>query len=473
MPDPEACEHSITSYYPSLKTMKQEYDFFKLSLQIALNKTHEGYGIVASLKSMCQNNREEAAWDDCHELLNDVILQLDRIISTPEYISDDAETLISAALTNLDTCRYGFMELGVTNNIYPLLPIKNVSELIFNTLALNNLPHRGSSNYEDGFPTWVKPNDQKLLQDSSSLLSSQETIVVANDNLGDFNTITEAINYLVSLQMNASKRKVIHIKQGIYRGSFIKLKNVMLVGAGISKTIFIGNKNVARGGITGDGFIAKDITFRNTAGERGNQAVALLAKSDHSVFYRCSFEGYQDTLYAHSYRQFYRECNIYGTVDFIFGNAAAVFQNCGIYVARTSRPTCTITAQNRLFPKENTGFSIHDSTIDMHIGGTAKCKGYFGRPWGKFSRVVILKSFLGPVIDKVGWLPWSGKFALDTLYYAEYRNHGPGASLRSRVTWPGYHRNINEAVARKFTVRKFISGTSWLPSTGVPFTIDL
>ncbi|XP_057965507.1 pectinesterase 2-like [Malania oleifera] len=203
--------------------MKQKSDFFKSSLQIALNKTHEGYGIVASLKSMCQNNREEAAWDDCHELFNDVILQLNQIISTPKYISDDAETLISAALTNLDTCRYGFMELGVTNNIYPLLPINNVFDLIFNTLALNNLPCKGSSYYEDGFTTWVKPNDQKRLQDSSSLLSSQETIVVANDNLGDFNTITEAINYLVSLQTNTAKRNVIHIKQGIYHGSYIKV----------------------------------------------------------------------------------------------------------------------------------------------------------------------------------------------------------------------------------------------------------
>ncbi|XP_057948171.1 pectinesterase 2-like [Malania oleifera] len=464
--------------------MKQESDFFKLSLQIALNKTHEGYGIVASLKSMCQNNREEAAWDDCHELFNDVILQLNQIISTPQYISDDAETLISAALTDLDTCRYGFMELGVTNNIYPLLPINNVSDLIFNTLVLNNLPRRGSSYYEDGFPTWVKPNDRKRLQDSSSLLSSQETIVVANDNSGDFNTITEAINYLVSLQTNTMKRKVIHIKQGIYHGSYIRVKNVMLVGAGISKTIFYGNKNVAGGGntttyktctvcVTGDGFIAKDITFRNTAGERGNQAVALLAKSDQSVFYRCSFEGYQDTLYAHSRRQFYRECNIYGTVDFICGNAAAVFQNCGIYVARTSRQTCTITAQKRLFPRENTGFSIHHSTIDMHIRGTAKCQAFFGRPWDKFSRVVILKSFIGPVIDKAGWLPWSGNFALDTLYYAEYGNSGPGASVRSRVKWPGYHPRISEAEAKRFTVRNFISGSSWLPSTGVPFTIDL
>ena len=53
--------------------------------------------------------------------------------------------------------------------------------------------------------------------------------------------------------------------------------------------------------------------------------------ADLSTFYHCSFEGYQDTLYTHSLRQFYRECDIYGTVDFIFGNAAVVFQDCNIY----------------------------------------------------------------------------------------------------------------------------------------------
>ena len=77
--------------------------------------------------------------------------------------------------------------------------------------------------------------------------------------------------------------------------------------------------------VVGDGFIARDITFRNsTAGAANHQAVALRSGSDLSVFYRCSFEGYQDTLYMHSERQFYIECDVYGTVDFIFGNAAVV-----------------------------------------------------------------------------------------------------------------------------------------------------
>lgn len=79
--------------------------------------------------------------------------------------------------------------------------------------------------------------------------------------------------------------------------------------------------------VAGKGFICRDLTVENTAGPAKHQAVALRSDSDLSVFYRCEFAGYQDTLYAHSLRQFFRDCYISGTVDFIFGNAAAVFQN--------------------------------------------------------------------------------------------------------------------------------------------------
>ncbi|KAJ6338026.1 hypothetical protein OIU76_007658 [Salix suchowensis] len=115
--------------------------------------------------------------------------------------------------------------------------------------------------------------------------------------------------------------------------------------------------------VVGDNFIARDMTFRNTAGANNHQAVALRSGSDFSVFYKCSFEGYQDTLYVHSQRQFYRECDIYGTVDFIFGNAAVVFQNCNIYARNPPNKTNTITAQGRTDPNQNTGISIHNCRV--------------------------------------------------------------------------------------------------------------
>lgn len=220
------------------------------------------------------------------------------------------------------------------------------------------------------------------------------------------------------------------------------------------------------------GFVAVNITFRNTAGPSKFQAVAMRSGADMSTFYRCSFQGYQDTLYAHSLRQFYRECDIYGTIDFILGNAAVVLQNCNIY-PRLPLPGQfnPITAQGRTDPNQNTGISIHNCTIkpaEDLAPNVGAVKTYLGRPWKEYSRTVVMQSFLDSVIDPAGWSIWSGDFALSTLYYAEYDNRGPAADTSNRVTWPGYHV-INATDAANFTVDNFLQGNAWLPQTGVPY----
>ncbi|XLU62597.1 hypothetical protein S245_021806, partial [Arachis hypogaea] len=133
-----------------------------------------------------------------------------------------------------------------------------------------------------------------------------------------------------------------------------------------------------------------NITFQNTAGPSKHQAVALRSGADLSAFYMCSFEGYQGTLYAHSMRQFYSDCHIYGTVDFIFGNAAVVFQNCNIFprLPMTSQFN-SITAQGRTDPNQNTGISIHNATIrpaEDLAPRVSVVKTYLGRPWKQYSR---------------------------------------------------------------------------------------
>lgn len=230
----------------------------------------------------------------------------------------------------------------------------------------------------------------------------------------------------------------------------------------------------ANAAVKGPGFIARDITFENTAGPDKHQAVAFRSDSDLSVLFRCAFLGYQDTLYAHSQRQFYRECKITGTVDFIFGDGSAVFQNCQI-LGRKGLPSQknTITAQGRKEPVENTGFSIQFSNIsvepDVMPNSTLT---YLGRPWKLYSRTVIMQSYISEAIKPEGWLEWNGNFALDTLYYGEYMNFGPGAGIENRVKWPGY-RVMNNPQASNFTVSNFLLGNSWLPSTGVKYTAGL
>lgn len=195
--------------------------------------------------------------------------------------------------------------------------------------------------------------------------------------------------------------------------------------------------------VSGDGFWARDMTFENTAGPSGHQAVALRVSSDLSVFYKCSFKGYQDTLLVHSNRQFYRDCHIYGTIDFIFGDASVVFQNCDIFLRRPmDHQTNFITAQGRDDPNKPTGISIQSCQVKPAYDFDSykdSIRSYLGRPWKQYSRTLFLKTDLDGLIDPKGWGEWNGDFALSTLYYGEYMNTRSGASTQNRVTWSGFH----------------------------------
>lgn len=225
--------------------------------------------------------------------------------------------------------------------------------------------------------------------------------------------------------------------------------------------------------MVGNGFVAKGITFENSAGPSKHQAVALRSGSDLSAFYKCSFVGYQDTLYAHSLRQFYRECDVYGTIDFIFGNAAVVLQNCNLYARKPNDNQKNIyTAQGREDPNQNTGISILNCKVTAAsdlIPVISSFKTYLGRPWKEYSRTVFMTSYLGDLIDPAGWLEWNATFALKTLYYGEYLNRGPGSNTTARVKWPGFRVINSSTVASQFTVGAFIQGDEWLNATNIPY----
>ncbi|XP_020108372.1 pectinesterase/pectinesterase inhibitor PPE8B-like [Ananas comosus] len=343
----------------------------------------------------------------------------------------------------------------------------------------------------EGFPNWVTPGARRrILQSASSAFAPDA--VVAQDGSGNYTTVTAAVE---AAPLESEKRYVIYVKKGVYRENVdVKKKkwNLMLVGDGMGQTVITGSRNFIDGwttfrsatvAVSGKGFIARDLTIENTAGPTKHQAVALRSDSDLSAFYRCSFEGYQDTLYAHSLRQFYRDCRISGTVDFIFGNAAAVFQNCQIFVRRPlPDQKNSVTAHGRKDPNQNTGFALQFCNVsaDSDLSATFLANAttnqtytYLGRPWKEYSRTVIMQSYIGNVIRPEGWLEWNGTFGLDTLFYGEYMNFGPGSGLGGRVKWPGYHAMNSSAQAVNFTVAQFIDGNLWLPSTGVKYTAGL
>ncbi|XP_051143641.1 probable pectinesterase/pectinesterase inhibitor 34 [Andrographis paniculata] len=490
-------------------------DLVHISVNVTLQKFGQALYSVSEISNLNMDPHVRSAYEDCLELLDDSVSLLARSLSSVGGgggggSPQDVLTWLSASLTNQDTCTEGFDQVNgyVKNQLSNRL--KDLSELVSNCLAIyaaaagdkdfagvpiqnrrrRLLSSDGKGKAEQNFnrhqfPTWLNRRERMLLDAPVSAIKAD--VIVSKDGNGTVKTIAEAIK---KAPQYSSRRFIIYVKAGKYEESILKVgrkkTNVMFIGDGKGKTVITGGKSIqdnittfrtATFAATGAGFIARDMTFENYAGPGRHQAVALRVGADHAVIYRCNVIGYQDTLYAHSQRQFYRECDIYGTVDFMFGNAAAVFQNCTIH-ARKPMPyqKNTITAQNRKDPNQNTGMSIHACRIvaesDLQITKSAYPT-FLGRPWKLFSRVVYMQSYIGDHVHPRGWLEWNATFALDSLYYGEYMNYGPGGAIGQRVKWPGYRVITSPEEAGKFTVAQFIYGSSWLPSTGVAFLAGL
>ncbi|KAG5600745.1 hypothetical protein H5410_032115 [Solanum commersonii] len=507
---PTLCLNSLHEFPGALTASDAE--LVHISVNATLQRFGKAFYMASDINSLVMDKRTRSAYESCLELLEDSVYLLSRSLTSvapgagksPPGNNNDVQTWLSAALTNQDTCTEGFADVSGNVKDQMATNLKDLSQLVSNCLAIfaavngnddfagvpihnrrRRLMGTVASAKNENFPKWLSRKDRKLLDAPVSTI--QADMIVSKDGNGTFKTIAEAIKKLPNY---SSRRIIIYVKAGRYEEDILKVgrkkTNVMFIGDGKGQTMISGGKSVSQNlttfhtasfAATGAGFIARDITFQNWAGPGKHQAVALRIGADHAVIYRCNIIGYQDTLYVHSQRQFYRECDIYGTVDFIFGNAAVVIQNCSIYARKPMDfQKNTITAQNRKDPNQNTGISIHACKI-IATSDLQASKGsfptYLGRPWKLYSRTVVMLSYLGDHIHPHGWLEWNATFALDTLYYGEYMNYGPGAALGQRVKWPGYRVINSTDEASKFTVAQFIFGSSWLPSTGVAFLAGL
>ncbi|KAG6769856.1 hypothetical protein POTOM_025522 [Populus tomentosa] len=482
--------------------LKVPVNQFVGSLMTILDIIRDVTSIISNFGNVFGDNRLTNAITDCLDLLDFSADELSWSMSASQNpngkhnstgdLSSDLRTWLSAALVNQDTCIEGF---DGTSNILKGLVSGSLNQITSSVQELlkNVNPHTNSKSSGGGFsgsksgnngqfPSWVKHEDRKLLV----LNGVTPNVIVAADGTGNFTNIMDAVAAAPDYSMH---RHIIYIKKGVYN-EYVDIKkkkwNLMMVGEGMNATVITGNRNYIDGwttfrsatfAVSGRGFIARDITFENTAGPSKHQAVALRSDSDLSVFFRCEIKSYQDSLYTHTMRQFYRECRVSGTVDFIFGDATAVFQNCQI-LARKGLPDQknTVTAHGRKDPSQPTGYSFQFCNISADIDLLPYVNSsytYLGRPWKNFSRTIIMQSYMSNAIRPEGWLEWNGNVYLDTLYYGEYINYGPGAGVGRRVKWPGFHMLNDSTQAYNYTVAQFIEGNLWLPSTGVRYTAGL
>jgi pectinesterase len=291
-------------------------------------------------------------------------------------------------------------------------------------------------------------------------------VVVAQDGSGDFPTVQNAVDHVMDRQLTPfAGRVILEIRPGIYHERVrvpADRPRMTFHGQDATTTVIsfsVGAKDVggtffsAAVDINAPEFEAENMTFENTFGT-GTQAVAISVHSDRAVFRQCRFLGMQDTLYAASGRQYYVDSYIAGHVDFIFGNAAAVFERCEIH----SRGAGYIAAVSKTMPVGPEGFVFDHSklTADEGVKGVA-----LARPWRLYARVVYLNCWMGDHIVPAGWNNWNKPEAEKDSFFGEFDSEGPGGNVSQRVPWA---HPLTAAEAAKFRADVFLTGTDhWNP----------
>lgn len=311
-------------------------------------------------------------------------------------------------------------------------------------------------------------------------------LTVAQDGSGDFKSVSQAVDAL------PATGGTIRIRAGVYRELIRVTKpNVRFIGLGkepseVVLTYDLSHYDIgttfgsASTDVSGDDFHAENLTFQNSFTDEhpdartDTQAVALHVTGDRAVFHRVRFLGYQDTLYAETRncrnmpapapclasRQYFSDCYVEGTVDFIFGDAKAVFENCEIH-GKAQRDTVYFTAQSKFFAQEDSGYVFDHCRLTADPGVQ---HAFLGRPWRVYSTVVYLNTEMDAPIDPAGWLEWlhDGASGLATSFYAEYDSSGPGGDTSKRIPQA---KVLTAAEAAAFDPHTFLAGPDhWHPT---------
>jgi pectate lyase/pectin methylesterase-like acyl-CoA thioesterase len=299
-------------------------------------------------------------------------------------------------------------------------------------------------------------------------------ITVGADGTGDFATIQGACDWI---PQNNTLPRTIRLLAGVHRDAVFLAQNrnfVTLLGSGATRTdtkviYHYGNEVYASGG-RGAGCVridTHDVTIRNLTfdnevyiavpsltgrwSESGAPAFAgpiqtVATTGNRLVFDNVLIKGGQDTLYTISGIAYFKNSEIWGSVDFIYGDALAVFDSCDIVQIRnTGGPICapsTPYAQpygevflNCRFPR---ALIANGYPYDVGVNTTTFC-----RPWRQDGHVAVINSQLDTHITTKGWGEWDGRE--NTMRAREYGNTltagGPAPTAAQRLTAGGYWVN--------------------------------
>jgi pectinesterase len=302
------------------------------------------------------------------------------------------------------------------------------------------------------------------LASSAQTQSFPKSFTVAKDGTGDFKTIQEAVN---AVRDWSEVQIPIYIKKGLYKEKLVipaQKPRISLIGEDKDHTIITFDDHSGKNGtntytsysvlVEGNDFKAESITFENSAGAVG-QAVALHIVADRAIIKNCKILGNQDTLFPanDTSRQYFVDCYIEGTTDFIFGAATAVFENCHIHSKKNSYITAASTTPAQAF-----GFVFLNCKL---TADTSAEKVYLGRPWRPYAKTVFINTNMAKHIMPEGWHVWNNNENHLKTFYAEYGSYGPGFVKDSRVSWS---KQLTKKEASQYTLKNIFKGTvAWVP----------
>lgn len=307
-------------------------------------------------------------------------------------------------------------------------------------------------------------------------------MVVSQDGKGDYLTVQQAIDAAPDYYRHGEITIV--IRPGTYNEKVTiptSKQRIHMVGEDAMTTVITWSDYAEQAGPTGkpigtsatptvffygDDLLAENITFENAAGEgkKIGQACAVMVDADRVAFVGCRFIANQDTIYTYGkgQRQYYLNCWIEGTTDFIFGASTCWFESCTILSKKNSYVTAASTPQGTKF-----GYVFNNCKL-IHSEGVDKV--YLGRPWRPYAKTVFLGCELGDHILPVGWHDWGKEYAHKTTYYAEYASKGPGAASKAeRERWSHI---MKPSQAQAYSVTKVLCAGSEIDKNGVAVPVE-
>lgn len=198
------------------------------------------------------------------------------------------------------------------------------------------------------------------------------------------------------------------------------------------------------------------MTIRNTAGlTAGNTSPAVYVYGSRTEFYRCYINGSQDTIYLGGGPNYFALSEIRGSVDFIYGPAAAFFSACNIRQVRPTGGPATAPST----PQTQTYGLVFSNCLICSANGVAAGSSTLMRPWREYGESAFINCTMDASISAAGWLAWNGREATCRAY--EFGSKTPAGALIDLSKRASWCVRLSAAQAATYTKSNVLGG--WAP----------